>query len=111
MEVEERSEISVDTLIKKGRPAKGTTKKPKDKTPVVSQLNEQNYKYLNHVHEMTNHSFSNLVNLCVEHARKADLLADLDCKEPAYITKAREALGMWEKSKKKAPRRMSATRN
>lgn len=111
MEVEERSEISVDTLKKKGRPTKGTVSAAKEKNIVVSNLTDQNYKYLSYVHETTNHSLNSLVNQAVEHARKNDIFVNLDMKEPAYITKAREALGMWEKSRRKLPRKTGASRN
>lgn len=108
------SEISVSS-VKKGRPSKingalQSKSKMAEKFIVVANLTEQNYKYLSFTQDATNHSFARLVNLAVEHCRKNDIFADLDVREPSYITKAREALLNWEGKKRPTSKRARGNR-
>ena len=114
MEAEVTSEISAASL-KKGRPKKVTggvkaKTKMSERFVVVANLSEQNYKYLSFTQDATNHSFARLVNMAVEHCRKNDIFSDLEVREPAYITKAREALSNWEGAKRPTSKRARGNR-
>lgn len=78
---------------------KGSKTSSSQKNMVVANLSEQNMTYMRFGNEATRRSYSNLVNMAIEHARKTDLFSQLDIHEPLAVRKARETLEKWTAGK------------